>query len=372
MRFAVITHVKHIHKDNQWLAYAPYVREMNLWFNYVEAVEVVAPKTNGTVTDIDEIYQHKNITFSQVPDIEFTSLKKSLQSTLKLPMILLSIFKACKRADHIHLRCPGNMGLLGSLIQMLFPKTPKTAKYAGNWDPKSKQPLSYRFQKWLLSNTVLTKNMQVLVYGNWTNQSKNIKPFFTATYYNHEKEALVKKDYSKTLKMVFIGSLVPGKQPLFCVQLIEQLRALELDIQLDIYGEGVLRPELERYIQECELTGKVTLHGNVDKSRLKQVYKNSHFVVLPSLSEGWPKALAEGMFFGVIPIATSVSCVPWMLDSGRRGIVIPNDVNKAVQVVKNQIKNANLQAMSVAAQQWSHHYTMDDFESAIKSLLDVS
>jgi len=52
-----------------------------------------------------------------------------------------------KSANHIHLRCPGNIGLLACLIQILFPNTPKTSKYAGNWDPNAKQPFTYKIQK---------------------------------------------------------------------------------------------------------------------------------------------------------------------------------------------------------------------------------
>lgn len=89
------------------------------------------------------------------------------------------------QADYIHLRCPGNMGL-EALVQMLFPNKPKTAKYAGNWNPKSKQPWSYRLQKWILSYTFLTQNMQVLVYGEWSNQTKNSKLFFSDTYSEEE------------------------------------------------------------------------------------------------------------------------------------------------------------------------------------------
>ena len=31
MKFAIITHVPHIQSQNQYFAYAPYVREMNIW-----------------------------------------------------------------------------------------------------------------------------------------------------------------------------------------------------------------------------------------------------------------------------------------------------------------------------------------------------
>jgi hypothetical protein len=40
-------------------------------------------------------------------------------------------------ADHIHLRCPSNIGCWVACSNS-FPKTPKSAKYAGNWDPKLK------------------------------------------------------------------------------------------------------------------------------------------------------------------------------------------------------------------------------------------
>src|SRR5690606_34200508 len=50
---------------------------------------------------------------------------------------------------------------------------------------------------------------------------------------------------------------------------------------------------------------------------------DSHFLILASKSEGWPKAVAEAMFFGCILIVTPVSCVPWMLNYGSRGILIP-------------------------------------------------
>lgn len=370
MRFAVITHVAHIQKDKQWLAYAPYVREMNIWFKLVDEVEVVAPKGYREQSKIDLSYRHPDLEFTKIPAIQFTSIKNILVSTFKLPYILFTILKACRKADHIHLRCPGNIGLLGCFAQIFFPNKPKTAKYAGNWDPNSKQPMSYRLQKWILSNTVLTKNMQVLVYGHWPSQSRNIRPFFTATYFNDDKTEIIHKDFTKSLNMVFVGSLVKGKQPLFAVKLVEMLNNKGRDIKLDIYGDGVLKEDMINYVKEHDLVDKVTWHGNVDKHTLKQAYKKGHFVILPSKSEGWPKALAEGMFFGAIPIATKVSCVPWMLDQGRRGILIQNDLNEATKYVDDILKNGNLQAMSVASQQWSQQYTMDSFEESIKSLLN--
>ena len=53
----------------------------------------------------------------------------------------------------------------------------KTAKYAGNWENISDQPLSEEFQKYILKNTFLSRNIKVLVYGEWEDNTKNIIPF---------------------------------------------------------------------------------------------------------------------------------------------------------------------------------------------------
>jgi hypothetical protein len=79
-------------------------------------------------------------------------------------------------ADHIHLRCPGNV-VIGLLCSNFFPKTPKSAKYAGNWDPKSKSLGRINCNNGFLT-TFLTRNMKVLVYGVWDGQSSKYLSFY--------------------------------------------------------------------------------------------------------------------------------------------------------------------------------------------------
>lgn len=370
MRFLIITHVLHKSNSPKWFAYAPYVREMNLWLKHVHEVEIVAPVTHASISKIDIAYQHNNIKLTQIPVIAFNNINRGIKSLLALPLIIFKLWHSCKRADHIHLRCPGNMGLLGCLVQIFFPKKIKTAKYAGNWDPKAKQPLSYRFQKWLLSSRLLTKNMTVLVYGEWRKQSKNIKPFFTATYRKKDVIKLEHKSYSGSLNFIFIGSLVTGKRPLLAIKIIENLHKEKRKVSLDLYGDGALKQELESYIINNNLSSYIKLHGNESKEVIQKAIKTAHFSILPSKSEGWPKALAESMFFGTIPIATHISCVPYMLAYGERGILIEPNLDKAVIKIKNEINNQDiLIAKAKAAKAWSEYYTLDLFEKEISKLI---
>lgn len=372
IKFVIITHVSHIEEKNEYLAYAPYIREMNIWFKYIDEVIIVAPLESSEPTQIDISYAHSNINFRKVPEFSFTNVSTIFSSVFKLPLIIISIFKAMKDADHIHLRCPGNMGLIGCLIQVLFPEKNKTAKYAGNWDSKSKQPWTYRLQKYILNNTFLTKNMQVLVYGEWNNQSKNIKSLFAATYSELEKEIIEKQNFEQNIKFVFVGSLVVGKNPIYAVKVVEQLIKKGKKTILNIYGDGVERTFLEQYIKEKRLQDSIFLRGNQDKEVIKRAYQESHFVILPSKSEGWPKAIAEGMFWGCVPLATKVSCVPFMLDFGNRGILLEMSLDFDLNQIERIIDNKEVFfAKSKLALEWSQKYTTDFFEAEIKKLLTI-
>src|SRR6185436_20096711 len=140
MKLVVITHVVHVQKDGAFWGYAPYIREMNIWFKYIDEVVVVAPlEIKKDLTEIDTFYDCESISFKQIPNFNFISLKNTFNSVFKLPLIFWRIFWAMYKADHIHLRCPGNVGLIGCFAQIFFPNKKKTAKYAGNWDPESKQ-----------------------------------------------------------------------------------------------------------------------------------------------------------------------------------------------------------------------------------------
>lgn len=373
MKLLVVSSAPLIVSQNQWKAYGPYVNELEIWEKYVNQIQFCCP-----VWETDRGLLVKKIPFGTVKTIrliefDIKSYAQGFKALYATTINLVRIAKAMQQADHIHLRCPGNMGLLGVIVQILFPNKPKTAKYAGNWDINSQQPWSYRLQKWLLSNTFLTRNMQVLVYGEWEGSTKNIKPFFTATYREADKKAIQTRSTSGTIRLLFVGTLSKGKRPLYAVQIAEQLHLAGYSIHLDMYGEGAERNVLETYIQEKQMANSIVLHGNQTAAIIQTAYENSHFLVLPSQSEGWPKVVAEAMFWGCVPVASAVSCVPNMLDHGERGIILTMDLEKDIQQMKSTLDNETLYHSKAAkAMQWSRQYTMDYFEQEIRLLLSNS
>jgi glycosyltransferase involved in cell wall biosynthesis len=390
MKFSIITYILHKENKGDYYSYEPYIREMNIWLKVAKEIIVVAPKISALPNAIEIAYQHNSISFKKIPAISFLNVSEATRSLIRLPGICFNILRAMKEADHIHVRCPGNIGLIACFIQIFFPKKPKTVKYAGNWDFNSKQPWSYRLQKWILSNSFLSRNIMVLVYGEWPEKSKNTVPFFTASFSETEK-IHVNKDFTSPFKFIFVGSLSPGKRPLFAIQLIENLIGKGIPVKLEIYGSGALNNELQDYITTRNLEPFVSLMGSIRLEELKEVYKDSHFLILASQSEGWPKAVAEAMFFGCVPIATGVSCVPWMLGAGSRGVLLTVGEEKAqrrenrssgrvvdekewIEVSADKIIELiedpeEMKRMSIAGQTWSQEYTLERFEKGIIKIL---
>jgi glycosyltransferase involved in cell wall biosynthesis len=419
----VISDAHLVIKDRKKVAYAPYVKEMDLWMRHVDQTTFICPDRIASNL-LSQAFAKQDFKQVGLRRLEFHTVLESLISLLTIPYQAFVLWNAMRKADHIHLRCPGNLALLASLVQVTLPRKRKTVKYAGNFDPLASQPLAYRWQKRILSNTFLTKNIAVLVYGDWPNQTKNIKPFFTATYKKEQIEPAVERNWNGPLKVIFVGTMGVNKRPLEVFDIIKELIEKGIDISLDLYGDGPLKKEIASKVKEAALEKRILLHGNVDQSILTEAYKNAHFSFLLSKSEGWPKAVAEAMFWGCVPVATEVSCVPWMLgkinlefsDYGSeaelkkrmaassaatsqslnsksqedgssnecqeplnmevgnaelalRGILV-KDIPKAAFIVEEYLKQpALLHEMSQKASKWSQHYTLDDFENEIAFLL---
>ena len=126
MTFCIITHVIHTNKEDQYFAYAPYVNEMNIWLKHTDEVIVVAPLHHFEINAIHASYKHPHINWISLKSFNVLRFSQLLLSVFVVLQNVYFIIKAIRKSDHIHLRCPGNIGLLGCIVQIFFPKKKKT------------------------------------------------------------------------------------------------------------------------------------------------------------------------------------------------------------------------------------------------------
>ncbi len=108
-------------------------------------------------------------------------------------------------------------------------------------------------------------------------------------------------DPAATLKLAWVGRLEQAQKRVHDLPpLLTALQALGINLQLNIAGDGVERPALERSLAPWIAAGRVRLLGHVDQPRLaKEIYGHHHALVITSAWETGPivawQAMASGM-----------------------------------------------------------------------------
>lgn len=125
---------------------------------------------------------------------------------------------------------------------------------------------------------------------------------------NPIKEEFICRPYTGKREkiIVTVGRLEKQKNHKMLIEAFSKLPEELNEYKLIIYGEGSLRPELEKQIKELNLLDRVFLPGQVDDIKNK-IYKASLFV-LSSNYEGMPNALMEAMALGIPCVATDCPC----------------------------------------------------------------
>jgi glycosyltransferase involved in cell wall biosynthesis len=119
----------------------------------------------------------------------------------------------------------------------------------------------------------------------------------------------------------FVGRFVPVKAPQAIAAAFAAVAAAVPNAWLLMVGDGPLRPEIEKSVQEMGLTSRVRLVGWTED--LAAVYGAIDVCVLASLNEGTPVALIEAMASGRMVVSPHVGGVPDLVRDGETGVLIP-------------------------------------------------
>lgn len=130
-----------------------------------------------------------------------------------------------------------------------------------------------------------------------------------------------------------------------------------LDLRLVLIGDGQFRTQLETQASALGLSGRVRFAGELPSgSSVRAELDRAHLFVLPSRSEGLPRALIEAMACGLPCIGSTVGGIPELLNS--QDLVPPNDVeslaDKIAQVVTDSDRMTQMGARNLE-RAWQYH-----------------
>lgn len=141
------------------------------------------------------------------------------------------------------------------------------------------------------------------------------------------------------VRLVTVGSLSQlYKAPDVLIRAVGRCVERGLDVELEIVGEGVYRPMLESLVTSLGLERRVRFAGQLARGpAVVERLDGADLFVLPSKTEGLPRAMIEAMARALPCIGTAVGGIPELL--AEDDLVHPGDVeglaHKIAQVVKS-------------------------------------
>jgi glycosyltransferase involved in cell wall biosynthesis len=370
----IVSHVVHYQYKGRLFAYEPYLREIEKWAELFPVVTIVSPLRKEAPPGDSAPFHVTNVKIIPQPERGGTTLRAKIFQVISLPWMIYSLCAAMMEADAIHVRCPGNIGLLGVILAPLF-STCLVAKYAGQWIGYPGEAFTVRLQRGILASKWWKG--PVTVYGQWPGQPEHVIPFFTSImsgdHAHRAKDAAMRKHQNEISHLLFVGRLSRAKNVHILLQAIKCLQKEGKKFLCSIVGEGSERSVLESQSTALGLTEYVEFSGALPFEKVLDYYERADALVLVSETEGWPKAIAEGMAFGLACIGSDRGLVPWMLSEGRGLTVPPGNVVALTDALRFLFENpAECRVMGHRSAMWAQQYSLDGLRDAIRALLERS
>jgi glycosyltransferase involved in cell wall biosynthesis len=374
-KLVIISHTEHYTNENGIImGWGSTVNEVNFLADYWEEVYHVACLYDTKMPLSSLPYSKNNITFVSIPPFGGKSMWDKVLIFTKIPKIIRQVVKSLDGASEVQLRLPTSMGLFLLPLFSFFinRKFILWVKYAGNWGQEN-PPMSYRIQRtWLKKNWA---NCKVTINGFWENQPQHCLSFENPCLTNNDLEAGKISSDNKKFEAPFIFTFVGRLESAKGVdRIIEALQSIPLDkiAKVNFIGDGektIFYKEKTTFLKD-----KIHYHGFLGKERVHQILAESHFLLLPSDSEGFPKVIAEAACYGAIPIVSNVGSIAHYINDSN-GFVWDLNSNKSYTSIVAKAINANsleLKNQSIKIQEVAQKFTFTNYLEKSHDLVFIS
>jgi glycosyltransferase involved in cell wall biosynthesis len=141
----------------------------------------------------------------------------------------------------------------------------------------------------------------------------------------------------------------PVKGHAYLLDAARKLRESVPGVVFVLIGDGPLRAGLERDVSDAKLDERFIFLGR--RNDTASLLRCCNFLLLPSVAEGLPNALLEGMAAGLPVIATRVGGVPEIIEDGVTGVLVePKSPNAIAEAIIRMVQRPELaRRVSLAA-----------------------
>jgi glycosyltransferase involved in cell wall biosynthesis len=117
--------------------------------------------------------------------------------------------------------------------------------------------------------------------------------------------------------------------------------------KLKVAGAGSEEGKLRELVQQMELRD-VEFLGALTHERLARVYEESSIMINASLADNFPGSILEAFMCGLPVVTTSVGGIPWMVNDGVSGLLVPSDDHVSLADAVTRLVESPEMAMNIA------------------------
>ena len=177
---------------------------------------------------------------------------------------------------------------------------------------------------------------------------KMIKDKYITLYNCVDKDSIItkanKEEVSLNYDLFYIGRLSEPKNPLEFIEIINEVRKVKDDIKAVMIGDGDLKEECVKYINNYNLNNNITLLGFIENPF--PIIKNCKIGIMPSKWEGFGLTAIESIVLGKPVLNSGVGGLGEIFKINKEFVCknVKDYSSKALELLENKnVKNVNIE-----------------------------
>lgn len=371
----------HVDSEGRLCTHGALAAQLDLWAAHFDAVQFCGVLGQGPPPPGFAPYRSARISLVPLRQAGGASLRAKVNVVRAAASWLWQLVPALRAADGVHLRTPCNVTLLGIPLARLLVKN-RYAIFAGSWDPYAGEPKSYKIQRWMLKHLFGGTVHAYRPAGHRpadTATAGNVRPGFSPVLTAHALACLAASAIEarsvepppgegRPLRVACVGRFSLNKNQTTLASALRDLHASGMQVQCRFIGDG---PELARVRASVELPG-VTFTEHASRDEVFATMTWADVNVLPSLREGFPKVLLEGMSAGALPIASDTPVNRSMVQD-RGWTFDPNSSSDLAHVLETatSLSEAEWTERRARSRTYAEQHTIEVFAAEVDHIVNT-
>ncbi|EMI15579.1 group 1 family glycosyl transferase [Rhodopirellula maiorica SM1] len=142
--------------------------------------------------------------------------------------------------------------------------------------------------------------------------------------------------------IAFVGSFIERKGTKYLISAMNQLLKKHPELRLGLIGTGKHESDVLSAFQ-VDVQDQIRVVPKFQQAELNQLLGKYQIILIPSIAEGFGKAMLEGMACGLAPIGTDGTGLASFIRHGENGLLIPTrDTDAIVKAAENLINDMEM------------------------------